>query len=88
MAYFLGSFGWQAARIATDYWLVAKQIEAQQPNSAMESASLDSLVTESTDRDEAGYNYLGIYTLLSVISVVAALLTNILGQVHYLTSRN
>jgi len=69
LAYFVGSLGWQAARIATDYWLVVRQIE-----------SVGS-VTEDSSSNES---YLLIYCLLSVASVVTALLTNILGQVNSL----
>ena len=62
LSYFIGSLGWQAARLATDYYLVVYQIQPLEASS------------DSSD------HHLLIYSLLSVASVMAALLTNILGQ--------
>ena len=70
LSYFIGSLGWQAARLATDYWLVVYQIEAPQHHQPLQ---------ESVHVEDS-YYHLGVYSLLSLASVIAALLTNILGQ--------
>ena len=72
LSYFCGSVGWQSARLATDYWLVVYQIENHDPSG--------NGTTMEAEEDGSSSYYLGIYTLLSVVSVVAALMTNILGQ--------
>ena len=68
LAYFFGSFAWQSARLFTDYWLVIYQIEGQQHSDP------------SQDISSSSSYYLVIYIGLSVASIGAALLTNILGQ--------
>lgn len=53
LTYFLGSLAWQAARIATDYWLVVRQIEANNQQTFQWDGSFvdlnQSLVLMSTD---------------------------------------
>jgi hypothetical protein len=83
LSYFCGSIGWQCARLATDYWLVVYQIETHDSSSTDSLQYEDQQPSEISDQTEksSSYFYLGIYVLLSVVSVIAALMTNILGQV-------
>lgn len=93
LSYFCGSIGWQSARLATDYWLVVYQIESHSTAVVLplddQQQQLDDqqpvAVTDQQTDDNTSFYYLGIYTLLSVVSVVAALMTNILGQVKHLS---
>lgn len=85
LSYFCGSIGWQCARLATDYWLVVYQIEAHDSSSSADNLPYEDQqpleISDQTEKNSSSYFYLGIYVLLSVVSVVAALMTNILGQV-------
>ena len=83
LSYFCGSIGWQCARLATDYWLVVYQIETHDSSSTDSLQYEDQQPSEISDQTEksSSFFYLGIYVLLSVVSVIAALMTNILGQV-------
>lgn len=69
--FFVGSIGWQSARLGTDYFLVVYKIETRAHTNS----------TNPTDEEDTGLNYLMIYTALSIASVVLALTANILGQV-------
>jgi ABC-type multidrug transport system ATPase subunit len=85
LSYFCGSIGWQCARLATDYWLVVYQIETHHSSSTENVPNEDQQPLEISGQTQknSSFFYLGIYVLLSVVSVVAALMTNILGQVKY-----
>lgn len=71
ICFFIGSVGWQSARLGTDYFLVVYKIET--------SANQTSI--NNSNQEGTGSNYLMIYTALSVVSVILALTANILGQV-------
>lgn len=83
LSYFSGSIGWQCARLATDYWLVVYQIETHN-SSSTDLRYDDQQPRKIIDQTQAGpsYVYLGVYVLLSIISVFTAIITNILGQVR------
>lgn len=80
LAYFIGSFAWQGARLFTDYWLIY-QIEGQQQQQQQQPV----LPNETQDINNST-DYIVIYIGLSVASIVTALLTNILGQASNITS--
>lgn len=92
--YFCGSIGWQSARLATDYWLVVYQIENQdslQANTSFDhqlqimnvNAHSEIVIADGDqEKENDTFYYLSVYIILSVVSVVAALLTNLLGQVN------
>uniref|UniRef100_A0A0N8CA55 ATP-binding cassette sub-family C member n=1 Tax=Daphnia magna TaxID=35525 RepID=A0A0N8CA55_9CRUS len=80
LSYFCGSIGWQSARLATDYWLVVYQIETHNSSSIDMMPNGVQHPTTITEETGTSYFYLGIYVLLSIVSVMAAIMTNILGQ--------
>jgi hypothetical protein len=64
LSYLIGSCSWQTARLSTDYWLQRWTLVNQTD------------VNHNTPNDY----HLTIYITLSVISIVIALLSNVLGQ--------
>jgi len=81
LAYFIGSFAWQGARLFTDYWLVIYQIEDQQQQQQQQKQEHPfALPNETQDFSKSANYYLVIYVGLSVASIATALLTNVLGQ--------
>ena len=83
LCYFVGSFVWQVTRLLTDYWLVSavESRHKKHQSPVPDARHVLELPVQLDDGTTTGY-YLKIFLISSVVSIVAALLANILGQVR------